>query len=294
MRGRRIELGSEWFRTYAPAGLASGGTGPRVRLVCFPHAGGSASAFVPFARLLAPVCEVLSVQYPGRQDRRRQEPVPDVGRLAGTIAEEVTRHVPEPYAFFGHSMGAIVAYETARRLRAGGEPAPVRLFLSGRGAPSAEPSPHDGLRTDGELIATAARLGGTAPDLLDDSEVRDMVLPALRADYRALADYRWVPGPRLDVPFTVLVGDSDPVVTVAEAAAWEGFTASGTEFRVFAGGHFYLNDHIDAVGRTITAALAAPGRQPAHAGFPSAGGGARTGSSAAPGDVPSGPGGPWQ
>lgn len=261
-----MEVRSEWLRTYPHASERPGGAGPGVRLICFPHAGGSASAYVRLARFLAPDCEVLGVQYPGRQDRRRQEAVPDIGWLADAISDEVTEHVAGRYAFFGHSMGAVVAYETARRLHERGAPGPVRLFLSGRGAPGAVPSLHDLLRTDTELLVAAARLGGTAADLLDDPEVRDMVLPALRADYRALASYVWTPGPVLDVPFTLLIGDSDPVVTVAEAAAWERFTAAPTQLRVFGGGHFYLDEHLYAVAGAVTAALAGPGSHPVCAG----------------------------
>ncbi len=285
-----VRVSSEWFRTYAPAGAGPGapGSGPGVRLVCFPHAGGAASSYVRLARLLAPDCEVVSVQYPGRHDRRHHEPVPDIGRLADALAEEVTRHVPGRHAFFGHSMGAVVAYETARRLH--GRHGPARLFLSGRGAPAAEPAAHDRIGTDAELLGAAATLGGTAADLLDDPDIREMVLPVLRADYRALASYAWPPGPRLHMPFTVLIGDSDPVVTVAEAAAWEAFTTAPTELRVFTGGHFYLNDphHLDAVARTVTTALAEPARSPAHAGAGTRG--AATGSSDERWD---GPGSAW-
>ncbi|WP_405920805.1 thioesterase II family protein [Streptomyces longwoodensis] len=286
-------MSSEWFRTYAPVEERPG-AGPGVRLVCFPHAGGAASAYVRLARLLAPGCQVLSVQYPGRHDRRHQAPVADIGLLADAVAEEVTRHVRGPYAFFGHSMGAVVAYETARRLH--GHGAPVRLFLSGRGAPGDEPGVHDRIGTDAELLAVAAGLGGTAADLLDDPDVREMVLPALRADYRALGSYARTPGPRLHVPFTVLVGDRDPVVPVAEAAAWEAFTTAPTDCRVFAGAHFYLNDgpNLDAVARIVTAALAEPDRSPVDGGATQAGARARSVATGASGDGSEGSGSAWR
>ncbi|MBD0707529.1 MULTISPECIES: thioesterase II family protein [unclassified Streptomyces] len=282
-------MGSEWLRTYAQAGERPGGPGPGVRLVCFPHAGGAASAYVRLARLLGPECQVLSVQYPGRHDRRHQEPVPDIGRLADALAEEVAREVPGRYAFFGHSMGAVVAYETARRLS--GHHGPDRLFLSGRGAPRGESGAHDRIHTDAELIAAAAMLGGTAADLLDDPDIREMILPALRADYRALASYAWTPGPKLDMPFTVLIGDSDPVVSVADAAAWEAFTTAPTEHRVFGGGHFYLHDghHLDAVARLVTAGLTEPAHHPAHAGA-----GAEGGASGSSNDRWGGAGSAWR
>ncbi|MEU3984597.1 alpha/beta fold hydrolase [Streptomyces sp. NPDC026672] len=272
-------MGSDWFRTYTSAEGRPVGPGTAARLVCFPHAGGAASAYVRLARRLAPDVEVLSVQYPGRQDRRHEEPVADIGRLADALAEEVVRHVPGSYAFFGHSMGALVAHETARRLHERGAPAPARLFLSARGAPGAGPGPHDRIGTDAELLAVAARLGGTASHLLDDPEVRDMVLPALRADYRALAGHVGAPGPRLRLPFTVLIGDRDPVVTVDEAAAWHELTAADAELLVFEGGHFYLDDHLDDIARIVGAALTgparavAPDRPSAYAGTPHTGSG---------------------
>jgi surfactin synthase thioesterase subunit len=85
-----------------------------------------------------------------------------------------------------------------------------------------------------------------------------MILPALRADYQALGSYTWVPGPALSIPFTVLIGDADPVVTVAEAAAWEDFTAASTGLQVFKGGHFYLDGQTREVAETVRAALGVP------------------------------------
>lgn len=250
-----VDVGSKWFRRYTARGGQHTGDGPR--LVCFPHAGGGASAYVSLARRLAAL-DVLAVQYPGRQDRRREEPIADIAGLADALADEVLRHCEAPYAFFGHSMGAVLAYETARRLHERHAPAPVRLFLSGRGAPTPVPSRHDQLRTDAELLAAVSRLGGTATQVLDDPEVREMILPALRADYQALGSYTWVPGPGLGIPFTVLIGDADPVVTVAEAAAWEGFTTASTGVHVFKGGHFYLDGQTREVAETVCTALSVP------------------------------------
>src|SRR6059058_3650797 len=106
----RKDVNGTWLRRFGPV-LDSG-----VRLICFPHAGGSASAYVPLARALAPEVEVLAVQYPGRQDRRHEPPIEDVNRLADLAADVLPTDSARPYALFGHSMGALVAYETALRL----------------------------------------------------------------------------------------------------------------------------------------------------------------------------------
>ncbi|MFC9293569.1 thioesterase II family protein [Streptomyces sp. NPDC057011] len=249
-------MGSEWFRRFAPAdGEHRAGRGG-VRLFCFPHAGGAASTFTPLSRELSGSVDVLAAQYPGRQDRRREEPVADIGRLADALADAVlVQAEEEPYAFFGHSMGAVLAYETARRIVRRQAAGPLRLFLSGRGAPAATPDARDRLRTDADIIAAIRSLGGTAPKAVEDPELRAMVMPALRADYRAIGAYAWEPGEPLDIPFTVLIGDSDPVVGVAEADAWRDFTTAPASTKVFAGGHFYLDAHIEEVARTVTEAL---------------------------------------
>ncbi|MET9558478.1 alpha/beta fold hydrolase [Streptomyces sp. NPDC006645] len=231
--------------------------------MCFPHAGGAASSYAPLSRELANDVDVLGVQYPGRQDRRRETPLAGIGQLADALAAEVRRELRGTYAFFGHSMGAVLAYETARRLRESGSTAPVRLFLSARGAPTPEPGRHDRLSTDADVLAAVRRLGGTTPAVLDDPELREMVMPALRADYRALGSYTWRGGQPLDIPFSVLVGDSDPVVTVAQAFAWREHTTAATTVTVFHGGHFYLDGHLPAVAKTVTDALADASPSPA-------------------------------
>ncbi|MER5387223.1 alpha/beta fold hydrolase, partial [Streptomyces sp. NPDC002688] len=120
---------STWFRGYAaaPQGVP--------RLLCLPHAGGSASFYHPLARRLGADVETLAVQYPGRQDRRTEEPVTDIGRLAGHVVAALDAEDDRPLALFGHSMGAVVAFETARQLSAAGRP-PAVLIVSGRRAPS--------------------------------------------------------------------------------------------------------------------------------------------------------------
>jgi surfactin synthase thioesterase subunit len=228
------DIDGTWLRRFGPA------LDTAVRLICFPHAGGAASAYVSLARALAPEVEVLAVQYPGRQDRRHEAPVEDIDRLADLIAGVLPTDPARPYALFGHSMGAVVAYETALRVARGAGPAPLRLFASGRGAPSLGPGRSDGLRGDEALTAEIRRLGGSR-GVLDDPELMSMVLPALRSDYRALGAYAWATSQPLDCPVSVLIGDADPLVTPDEAQSWLEHTAGGGSVRVFPGGHFYLD-----------------------------------------------------
>ncbi|MET9978959.1 thioesterase II family protein [Streptomyces microflavus] len=239
-----------WFRCFGPPAESDA-----VRLVCFPHAGGSASAYAPLARLLTPRVEVRAVQYPGRQDRRRETPAGDITELAGRIAERLRDPGGRPYALFGHSMGALLAYETARVLRSWDVQAPVRLFLSGRGAPSPVPPRSDLLPDDAAILAAVRSLGGTGAAVLDDPEMVEMALPALRADYRALAAYSWRGGDPLDVPVTVLNGRDDPVVTAEDAARWAEHTSSTFEVKEFPGNHFYLDQQAAEVAGVLTDGL---------------------------------------
>ncbi|KOG41436.1 hypothetical protein AQJ84_39735 [Streptomyces resistomycificus] len=248
-------MNSTWFRRFT----TGAGNGPR--LVCFPHAGGSATAYVQLARTLPADFDVLSVQYPGRQDRYREAPFTDLAPLVEAVAEELADVLAaepgRPYALFGHSMGALVAYETARLLARGELPGPQRLFLSGRGAPLPGAGGHDGLYEDDDVLAEVRRLGGTDQAMLDNPEVLEMVLPALRADYGALATYRWREGEPLTAAVTVLVGDCDPMVSVQEAQTWREHTSGEFALKVFSGGHFYLVDHVGQVAAAVTEGLLA-------------------------------------
>ncbi|MEU9553443.1 alpha/beta fold hydrolase [Streptomyces werraensis] len=247
-------MNSTWFRRFTTPG-----NGPL--LVCFPHAGGSATAYRTLAQALPADLDVVCVQYPGRQDRYLEEPFTDLTRLAGAVAEELARVLAadpgRPYALFGHSMGSLVAFETARLLAAGRLPGPRRLFLSGRGAPDAHSTAHFGLYDDAEVLAEVRRLDAASRSMLDDPDIVEMVLPALRADYRALGAYRWRAGAPLTAAMTVLVGDSDPMVTVEQAGTWRSHSRGDVAVKVFPGGHFYLFDHLAEVTAAVAEGLRA-------------------------------------
>ncbi|MEU7474497.1 alpha/beta fold hydrolase [Lentzea sp. NPDC042327] len=219
-----------WLRGFSPS------PDSEVRVVCFPHAGGSASYYVPFAEQLSPVADVLAVQYPGRQDRRHEPCIDDIAVLADRVAEVLAPHLDRPTIYFGHSMGATLAFEVARRTTA------AHLFASGRRAPSCWRDERVHQRDDDGLIAEMRALNGTSSALLQHEKILRMVLPAVRADYRAAETYRYAEGPDLTAPVTVLVGDDDPLVTLDEARAWQRHTTGTTELHVLPGGHFFLED----------------------------------------------------
>jgi surfactin synthase thioesterase subunit len=239
----------KWVSVFHPAPDSA------VRLVCLPYAGGSASFFFPVSKALTPAVEVLAVQYPGRQSRRQEPGIENIPDFADQIFA-VLRHLDDkPLAFFGHSMGAVLAYEVALRMRQAQLPSPVRLFASGRRAPSRyrDERVHQG--SDDDVVAELLTLSGTSKAMLTDPEILAMILPAIRSDYRAIESYRHDPDQRLDCPVTVLTGDSDPRVSIEEARAWEEHTTGPTDLEILPGGHFFLADQsarvIDLVKRNL-------------------------------------------
>ncbi|MFI6151920.1 thioesterase II family protein [Kitasatospora sp. NPDC051170] len=231
-------LGTDWLRRFHARPDA-----PRT-LVCFPHAGGSASAYFPLSEALSSAADVdvLVVQYPGRQDRRRVRH-DGIHAMADRIVDELAAFRDRPTALFGHSMGATVGYEVARRLQQHPGASPDVLIASGQRAPERQSHrPVRDLHADHEFVEELVELGGTDTRLLTDPDLLSMFLPPLREDYAALRAYRHHPGPRLRCPVVALTGDRDPRVSIEEAGEWAATTDDSFELRVFRGGHFYLED----------------------------------------------------
>ncbi|MGW3352608.1 thioesterase II family protein [Nonomuraea rubra] len=217
-----------WFHSLDPRPHAA------MRLFCFPHAGGAAAAYRDWHRAVPPSVEVRAVQYPGRADRASEAPLHDAHALADLIAEAMRPLLDRPAVLFGHSLGSVIAYETALRV------SPAHLVVSGRRAANLPRPGTVHLGTEEELTAELRRLGGTEPELLDDPDVRAYILPIVRADYRLAETYRSRPAEPLDCPITAIIGDSDPEVDTTNAAGWAELTRAGFKLHVLPGGHFYL------------------------------------------------------
>ncbi|GAA3892217.1 thioesterase II family protein [Streptomyces sedi] len=246
--------GDAWIRRLGP------GAPGAARVVAFPHAGGSANVYLPLARSLSPEMDVFAVQYPGRQDRMAEQLIDNVPELAQQVFRRLVSWTRSPLVLFGHSMGATVAFEVARRLEQFGSVPLVGLVVSGRRAPTIQRDDEDvHRRDDSELVAEIRTLNGTDPAFLEDEELLRMILPVVRNDYRAIETYRYQSGPRLSCPLTALLGDADPKAGIDEAMGWRDHTTGAFHFLSYPGGHFYLNDRIDAVGRQI-ASLAVAGQ----------------------------------
>lgn len=215
------------------------GEGCGTKLVCFPHAGGSASAYRTWPQGLPVDIGVLAVGYPGREDRLG-DPFPSgLEALADDIADVLGGLTRHRLVLFGHSMGASVAHEVALRLQKRGCP-PAALCVSGRRPPHALDGQRHFPETDEEVIADVVRYDASRAPVFDDPDLRELLLPAVRDDYRLVNEYRGGRRPRLDCPVYGYTGDDDPEVTPEQMRGWSDTTRDAFRLRVLPGGHFYL------------------------------------------------------
>ena len=239
-----------WARRFHPTETA------HAKLICLPHAGGSASFFFPVSRALSPDIDVVAIQYPGRQDRRREPFVDNLTELAQKIFDVLSPwDTSLPVALFGHSMGASLGFELARLMERKAGVVPAHLFASGRRAPSRHRHETVHLRDDKGLLADVQTLNGTDARVFGDDEMLQMMLPAIRADYRAAETYTYQPGEPLHCPITAFTGDNDPKVTIDEARSWAEHTTGAFDLTVFPGGHFFLATQQPKILATITERL---------------------------------------
>jgi isopentenyl diphosphate isomerase/L-lactate dehydrogenase-like FMN-dependent dehydrogenase/surfactin synthase thioesterase subunit len=212
---------------------------PVARLACFPHAGGSADAFAALASALPDDVEVLTFQYPGRRERRSEPCATDVSALAEEAARCLAPHTDLPLSLLGHSMGAVVAFETTRLLEQQG--AVTRLFVSAARPPSDDWQERDlDAMDDAQLVAELRRLGGVPEALLREDDVVSEILRLLRADHRALRRYHCPPGAMVSAPITVLLADADPKNSLGQMHGWGRHTSNDWDTEVLSGDHFAL------------------------------------------------------
>jgi medium-chain acyl-[acyl-carrier-protein] hydrolase len=239
-----------WFRPWQrqPA--------PRVRLFCMPYAGGQASVFASWAGDLGGEVELRALALPGRGARLAEAPLENMGALLDTIEPLLLPLLDAPFALFGHSMGATIAFELTRRLRRRGAPLPLHLFVSAARTPRRLQST-DTLHplSDADLIEQLRRLGGTPEEILSRPDLLALVLPSLRADLRLLE--RWVSPdePPLPVPLTALGGRGDARVSSDELALWRAHTSGPFAVQLFRGDHFYLQGEREALLASLRRAL---------------------------------------
>ncbi|MER5198117.1 thioesterase II family protein [Streptomyces sp. NPDC002755] len=236
-----------WLRRYGAEPPSAEAT-----LVCLPHAGGAPTFFRDWPELMSPEVDVLAMCYPGRQDRLHELPVTGMAEMAEAVATALVPLADRPLAVFGHSMGAAVGYEAAQLLRARHGIELSYLFVSAMVPPHLLRRRSRHLLSDAGLVAELLAQGGTDAEVLADDELRAVVLPAVRADYRLIDTYRHDVGAEpLDTPIFAYRGRQDPAVSETAVREWRRYTRGTAGARSFPGGHFSLRE----ARRTLTADL---------------------------------------
>ena len=221
----------------------------RRRLLCMPCAGAGASMYRQWGDVLAPYdIEVVGAQPPGREERLAEPALADVTPLAAALVEAWPPWLDRPYALFGHSLGALVAFEVAKRLLLRGLPAPQALFVSARRAPQLPMSQRPMHSMSRERLIDELRvLGGTPQAVLEERELMEMFEPILRADLKMTETYRTSGAGCVPLPIVALAGAEDPRVYVPEVEAWAAATTAGFELHVLGGEHFFIHSRLPEV-----------------------------------------------
>jgi medium-chain acyl-[acyl-carrier-protein] hydrolase len=229
---------SPWLSRFVPRPTAA------LRLFCFSYAGGGAAIFRPWALGMPADVEVAAVLLPGRENRLRERPLDSMAALLQALLPALVPEFDRPFAFFGHSMGALVAFEAARALQGRGEWAPERLLLSGRRAPHLpEPeTPIHGLGDDDFVTEIDRRYRGIPPEVMQHRDLLELLLPALRADMTVIETHRHDGSTRFAGPITVYGGEADERAPRRQLQAWQQHTREPLRLRQYAGGHFYFNE----------------------------------------------------
>jgi surfactin synthase thioesterase subunit len=214
-----------------------------LKVFCVPYAGVGASAFRGWADRFAADVEVTYIQLPGRESRLRETPIASIPAAARALAAAMEPALDCPYAMFGHSLGAVVAFETVRDLRRRGIPEPTHLFVSASRAPQLSwPHPTMGQLDDLSFLREIdSRYGGTVPrQVMESAELRELFVPSLRADLRALEAYELTDGPPLRCAISAFAGTADPSVSAPTIEEWRCQTTGRFRFRTIEGGHLFL------------------------------------------------------
>jgi len=214
----------------------------KLRLFCFHYAGGGALSFRTWSDSLPPHVEVCPIELPGRGIRLREAPFTQLETLIQALEKALLPSLTQPFAFFGHSLGALVSFELARLLRRNYRFTPVHLFVSGHRAPQIpDPEPPIHALPEPAFLEELRRYNGTPEEVLNNPELMQLFLPALRADFAVLETYVYAPSPPLDCPITAFGGLQDWKASCEDLKAWREQTKAAFSVQMFAGDHFFLH-----------------------------------------------------
>lgn len=213
-----------------------------IRLFCFPYAGGSSMIYRNWSSILPENYEVCSIRLPGRESRMMESPFTSLDPLIDSLTDAIIPYLDKPFVFFGHSMGAKIAFELARSLRKKAGLEPLHLFVSGSPAPQI-PRTRKNIfdLPEADFIEELRLLDGTPKEVLQHPELMQLIMPILRADFELVQTYSYKPGLRLRCPITAFGGTQDHEVNRESLEAWSKESAGPFSLRMVAGNHFFIN-----------------------------------------------------
>ncbi len=237
--------------------IRQAGPSRQMRLFCFCYAGGSAVSFMPWQAAIDPSIEICAIQLPGRGARMAEQPYASIPDLVKTLAPEIAQRSDLPFAFFGHSLGGLLAFEVARYCKLNYMAMPQHLFVSACNAPQHR-NPPEGLHllADDAFIEKLGSYNGSPPEVLRHRELMEVMLPSIRADFALVDGYRYRSNVPLTMPITVLAGKRDTHISPEQIAGWRKETNSTCCIRWFEGDHFFIHSDREAVLECIGAELA--------------------------------------
>jgi medium-chain acyl-[acyl-carrier-protein] hydrolase len=216
----------------------------KLRLFCFPYAGGGAAIFKAWHKELNPKIEVCAVQLPGRENRLSEPAFNRLQPLIEAISQAILPNLNQPFAFFGHSMGGLICFELASYLRRIYNLTPVHLFISAASAPhipDTKPPIHNLPQID--FLEELRRFNGTPNEVLENQELMELISPTLRADFGVLETYIYSKSPPLSCAITAFGGITDPEVSQTELAAWQEHTTGEFSLQMLPGNHFFIHEN---------------------------------------------------
>ncbi|UHA73126.1 thioesterase II family protein [Paenibacillus sp. 481] len=221
---------------------------PDLRLICFHYAGGGSSIYQTWQKEFPTGIQVCPVQLPGRENRFVEQPLESLSAIIAAILPEMRSMIRTPFAFFGYSMGALIAFELARELFRQYQVSPTHLFVSAKNAPHLPLLSRELHRlSDSDFTEELRKMQGTPEILLQNEELMKMVLPRIRADFKVCETYQFIEQDKLKCPLTVFGGTHDPRVSVDALAEWGQYTEGDVHIQLFEGNHFFIHEQQSAI-----------------------------------------------
>lgn len=230
----------------------------KIILYCLPFAGGTSYSYRNFRKYLHSDIDVVTIDLPGHGRKLREPLLTDLNRMTEYIVQQVYPNIiTNPFAIYGHSMGATLGYMVCKKLIRDNLPEPLHLFVSSRQGPSVpikEDSKYLHLLPQDKFIKMAMEYGGIPAEVAAEKELMDLFVPIMKADFQAVGQYIHEPTPPLDIPITVFVGSNEKT-SYDDAMRWQEVTSRKISMSQFFGGHFFIFDYLAEIGKIISSEL---------------------------------------